>query len=166
MIYSFCIRFVSLCLPSPGFFEWCGHWHLSGHEGGLQLATASLYQGSGVENENFCGWNHVPMYLWFVLNATCFETKGPEKCLVWYQVWCESCTFIATDFRNDEIILFCAEMLEKSTIKVSKAWIHAERRNYFRCKAGLHIQALAELRSGLLQKQQGRKQLLKQLLRW
>ena len=71
---------------------------------------------------------------------------------------------IATDFRNDEIILFCAEMLEnKSKIKVSKAWIHAERRNYFCCKAGLHIQALAELRSGLLQKQQGRK-LLKQLL--
>ena len=115
-----------------------------------------------------CGWNDVPMYLWFLLNAKCFlkfETKGPEKCLVRYQVWCESCTFIATDFRNDEIILFCAEMLEKSKIKVSKAWIHADRRNYFRCKAGLHIQALAELRSGLLQKRQGRK-LLKQLLGW
>lgn len=74
---SFCIRFVSLCLPSPGVKEWCGHWHLSGHEGGLQLATASLYQGSGVENENFCGWNDVPMYLPLV----------SFKCQVLFEIW-------------------------------------------------------------------------------
>lgn len=58
-LFFFAFNFVSLCLPSPGVNEWCGHWYLSGHAGGLQLAIASLYQGSGV-NEFFCGWNDVP----------------------------------------------------------------------------------------------------------
>ena len=73
MIYdfnSFCIRFVSLCLPSPEGTQ---------EVFSLPLQVCTKVQESmkifAVEMMYRCTFD-------FFLNAKCFETKGPEKCLV------------------------------------------------------------------------------------